>query len=161
LPDAAPNEAMPLEIKEDYLEAASVFHNSPRSAAALLRLCVQKLLKHLGEKGENINNDITTRVQQKSLSHELARAYHTLRITGNNAAHPGQLDLQEDPGKVRIMFDLLNFVVEHEIRIPQMVAKSFDAMPESLKEHLKSQTDMPGPIAVPAPEQSNQDNSAS
>ena len=53
-----PNSDLAKDIQTDYLEAANVLDDSPRSAAAILRLALQKLCKQLGEKGENINEDI-------------------------------------------------------------------------------------------------------
>src|SRR5260221_6316518 len=53
-----PNEDMPDEIKEDFNEARQVFPISPRSTAALLRLVIQKLCKHLGYPGKDLNDDI-------------------------------------------------------------------------------------------------------
>ena len=49
---------MPKDIAQDYEEARMVLAQSPRSSAALLRLCVEKLCVVLGEKGKDINADI-------------------------------------------------------------------------------------------------------
>ena len=62
LPDSgeveSPNEDLSEEIKQDYSEAVSILQKSPRGAAALLRLAVQKLCIQLGENGKDINTDI-------------------------------------------------------------------------------------------------------
>src|SRR5258706_15011122 len=62
---AAPaNYDLPDDIKTDYNETSSIVSSSPRGAAALLRLCIQKLCKHLGGSGKNINDDIAQFVKQ-------------------------------------------------------------------------------------------------
>ena len=45
---------MPDDVKEDFMEAAKVVELSPRSSAALLRLSLQKLMKHLDCDGKKV-----------------------------------------------------------------------------------------------------------
>src|SRR5207253_177746 len=59
-----PPSDMPSAVKEDYEEAAKIAITSPRGAAALLRLAIQKLCIHLGGTGTNLNNDIGMLVSQ-------------------------------------------------------------------------------------------------
>ena len=59
-----PVEDMPKDVKEDFIEARNIVNASPRSAAALLRLSLQKLMIHLEEKGKDLNEDIKNLVKK-------------------------------------------------------------------------------------------------
>ncbi|MPZ35791.1 MAG: DUF4145 domain-containing protein [Rhodospirillales bacterium] len=124
----APAEDMPADIAKDYDEARSIAAKSPRGAAALLRLCLQKLCKFLGEKGENINDDIGSLVK-KGLAAEVQEALDTLRVFGNNALHPGELDLRDDQAAAEALMGLLNFVVEAMITEPKKRKALFGKVP--------------------------------
>lgn len=128
-----PNEDLPEDIKNDYREAASILNKSPRGAAALLRLCIQKLCKYLGEKGENLNNDISELVK-KGLPEKVQKAMDLLRVTGNNSVHPGSLDMTDNVDIATKLFGLINFIAEKMITEPKEVDTLYDSiMPESAK----------------------------
>lgn len=127
-----PNNDLSEDIKSDYLEAATIFNDSIRSSAALLRLALQKLCKQLGEKGENINDDIKNLVQ-KGLNPQIQKSLDILRITGNNAVHPGEINVEEKPELVLKLFELINFIAEKMITEPKEVNSFYTELPENAK----------------------------
>lgn len=131
-----PNADMNDQIKADYIEAGTVFSDSPRAAAALLRLALQKLCRQLGEKGENINEDIKKLVAQ-GLNPLVQKSLDALRITGNNAVHPGEINLEEEPEKVLKLFELLNFIANKMITEPREIETFYSALPEGALDAVK------------------------
>ncbi len=120
-----PNDDLPEDIKNDYLEASTIVDLSPRGAVALLRLGVQKLCKHLGEKGENINGDIKSLVT-KGLTPMIKKALDVVRVTGNNAVHPGTIDLRDDKETALKMFSVINLITDAMITQPKMIDLIYD-----------------------------------
>jgi hypothetical protein len=116
------------EIRADYTEASNVLADSPRAAAALLRLALQKLCKQLGEKGANINEDIKSLVA-KGLNPLVQKSLDALRITGNNAVHPGEISLTENPERVLKLFELINFIADKMISEPKEIEKFYVDLP--------------------------------
>lgn len=103
---------MPENIKSDFEEARLVFQHSPRAAAALLRLCVQKLCQTLLGKEGNIHNQIGELVELGFPKRALT-AFDTIRIFGNESVHPGTVDLNDTPDVALSLFRLLNMAVRH------------------------------------------------
>jgi hypothetical protein len=127
-----PNEDLPEDIQRDYDEARSVLAISPRSAAALLRLCIQKICRNLGANGSNINSDIAVLVS-KGLDAKVQQALDIVRVIGNNAVHPGQIDLQDDRAIATHLFRLVNLIAEKMISEPKHIQTMFDTLPESAR----------------------------
>jgi len=132
-PSPLPTEDMPNDVKVDYLEARNIVTRSPRGAVALLRLAVQKLMPHLGEKGKKIDDDIASLVQ-KGLRTEIQKALDTMRVIGNNAVHPGQMDLKDKPEWAIALFKLLNMIVEQMITQKKELESLYSALPDSALE---------------------------
>lgn len=125
-----PEENMPESVKDIYLEAMEVYPFSKRASAALLRLAVQLLCKELGEKGKNINDDIGQLVS-KGLSVQIQQALDSVRVIGNNAVHPGSIDLDEKSEVAETLFSLLNIIVEQLITQPKKINEIYSNLPQS------------------------------
>lgn len=130
-----PNDDLPPEVKDDYLEARNIVNLSPRGAAALLRLAVQKLCVHLGEKGKNINEDIKSLVQ-KGLPETMQQALDSVRIIGNNAVHPGQIDLTDNVDTAYKIFGFINIICEMLISQPKKIKEFYEL---NIPEHLRNE----------------------
>lgn len=125
----AANPDMPDDIRRDYDEASTILDQSPRGAAALIRLAIQKLCKELGQPGKNINDDIGALVKG-GLDPRVQQALDAVRVIGNSAVHPGQIDLRDDRATAETLFKLLNLVVDKTISEPKHVAEVFASLPE-------------------------------
>jgi Domain of unknown function (DUF4145) len=131
-----PHPDMPIDTVIDFNEACEVLARSPRSSAALLRLVIQKLCKHLGQPGKNIDEDIGVLVR-KGLSRRIQQALDSVRVFGNNAVHPGQLDLRDDQETALTLFSLVNFIVEEMIARPRQVEEIYNRIPEGARRHIE------------------------
>ena len=128
---ALPEADMPEDVKTDYLEASRIFSRSPRGAAALLRLGLQKLCEHLGQKGENINEDIRTLAANNEIPPLVVKVADTVRITGNNAVHPGEMSDEDFDHVASKMFELINFIVKKAITEPKELESLYQMTPEA------------------------------
>lgn len=124
-----PNPDLGDDIVKDYNEARAVLDRSPRAAAALLRLALQKLMRQLGQTGENVNDDIAALVAD-GLRPDIQKALDIVRVTGNDAVHPGQIDT-DDPEIVLKLFDLINIIAEDRLTQPARISALYDELPES------------------------------
>jgi len=122
------NADLPREVRDDYEEASVILDLSPRGAAALLRLGIQKLCKHLGQSGGNINKDVGELVRL-GLDLRVQQALDVVRVIGNNAVHPGQIDLRDDRATAEKLFGLVNLIAEIMISQPKHVKAMFDDLP--------------------------------
>lgn len=140
-PDASPapppNEDLPDDAKAVYAEASAILNRSPKGAAALLRLAIQLLCRHLGQPGKDLNRDIAALVKE-GLSPLIQRAMDTVRITGNEAVHPGEIKLDDDRELALALFDFVNLIAADRITTPKRVQEMYGRLPESKRAQVQS-----------------------
>lgn len=119
---------MPQDVRRLYEEARAVADQSPRAAAALLRLAADKLTLAVGASGRDLwaRLDWLTR---NGLPPKAVQALHGVRKGGREAVHPGEIDLDERPELVSQMFRFMNFAVDHLISKPKELASFDEAVP--------------------------------
>jgi Domain of unknown function (DUF4145) len=123
-----PNADMDDDIRADFEEARTILDLSPRGAAALLRLCIQKLCNQLGKHGKDLNADIASLVKD-GLDAEIQRALDIVRVVGNEAVHPGTMDLKDDRETAAKLFELVNLIAYDRITRPKTVQALFSGLP--------------------------------
>lgn len=129
-----PNPDMAEDVKRDYNEAREILNLSPRGAAALLRLAIQKLCANLGQPGKNINDDIAALVKG-GLPAQIQQALDIVRVVGNNAVHPGQIDLRDDTDTAAKLFGLVNVIVQVMVTQPKHISELYsNVVPRSQQE---------------------------
>jgi hypothetical protein len=131
-----PHPEMPEDVKEDFDEARGIVTKSPKGAAALLRLAVQRLTVHLGEKGKNLDDDIASLVK-KGLPPMLQKAWDAVRVLGNQAVHPGEIDLNDTPETAQALFGIVNMIVAKMIAEPKELDALYDTLPKGKLEAIE------------------------
>lgn len=124
-----PAEDMPEQIKGDFEEARQIARLSPRGAAALLRLAIQKLCPLIGAAESDINKMIGQLVSDGKIPVVVQQALDSVRVIGNEAVHPGTIDLKDDVSTATTLFELVNFIVEKAISEPKKIAAIFGSLP--------------------------------
>lgn len=132
-----PNEDLNKNIIQDYDEAVCILYKSPRGAAALLRLAIQKLCIQLGEKGKNLNTDIANLVK-KGLPPKVQQSLDSLRIIGNESVHPGELDIKDDLETATALFKLVNFIAEKMITEPKQIDAIYKKIPTNKRKAIEN-----------------------
>jgi hypothetical protein len=134
-PVEKPSNDLPTEVRRDYEEAAQIVQQSPRAAAALLRLAIQKLCASVGGTGKNLNTDIAKLVKN-GLPAKVQQMLDTVRVIGNHAVHPGEINLDDQPQTAEALFRLVNIIAEKMITEPKEIDALYGSLPEKEKEQI-------------------------
>lgn len=127
-----PSPDLPDNCKVYYMEARDIADRSPSGAAALLRLCIDHLCIHLGATQDRLNGKIKHLVEQ-GLPIPIQQALDSVRVIGNDAVHPGKLDLDDTSEVVKVLFTLINIIVNDRITQPNLIQGIYGLIPENQK----------------------------
>jgi hypothetical protein len=61
----------------------------------------------------------------------LIKALHIVRIAGNEAVHPGELDLRDDAETVGALFEIVNYIADATLGQDSLVDALWASLPDS------------------------------
>lgn len=114
-----PNTDMPLNVKEVYNEAASIYNNSLRAGLALLRLGLELLCDQVGYNKGKLYHRIEKLAEDGVIDNDIKDIAHGVRGLGNDAIHTKQIGEKATLNEVKIVFELLNIITEELITKPK------------------------------------------
>lgn len=137
-----PEKDMPEKVRGIYEEASLVLGDSPRASCALLRLALQELMIYLRDnhgdygdlKGKKIDEDIGILVKNHTLPAKIQKALDSVRIIGNNAVHPKELDINDNPDIAETLFKMINLIVKAMITEGKEVDELFAKTPQGARD---------------------------
>jgi hypothetical protein len=93
-------------------------------------------VRRVGAHGKDINDDIANLVK-KGLAPLVQKALDSVRVIGNEAVHPGKLDLKDDRDTATRLFKLVNIIAEQMISNPKHVDELYAKLPEAKREAIE------------------------
>ena len=137
-----PDSNMPDNVKEMYKEASLVSIHSPRSAAILLRVATERLTVHLGESNpkDNLDTRIGNLQKKNTLDPRAIKSFDILRVTANEGAHDGLLNLTGVEGAKAVdnLFFAINYIVEKTISEPERLDQMYGKLPQGKLDGIKN-----------------------
>ena len=74
---------------------------------------------------------------KKGLSAKVQQSLDALRVIGNEAVHPGELDLRDDIEIATSLFQLVNFIAEKMITELKEIETIYGKIPEIKKKQIE------------------------
>ena len=99
-------------------------------------MALQKLCAYLGQKGKNIDEDIASLVKNGLLP-VVQQSLDSLRVIGNEAVHPGTMDLKDDLDTAIQLFKLVNLIADQMISSPKQADEVYAKLPQHKREAIE------------------------
>jgi hypothetical protein len=151
--EIAAHEDLPVDVKRTFSEASKISDISPRASAALSRLALQELCVTLECKTTSLNDQVGELIA-RGLNPDIGQMLDAVRVIGNNAVHPGEIDLKDDQETARFLLNCINRICQRMITEKLEAQKLFDDLPKGARDAIERRNAK----LLPAPTSSNTKN---
>jgi hypothetical protein len=90
----------------------------------------------MGEDVRNLNTAVANLIQ-KGLPVQVQQALDIVRVVGNNAVHPGQIELADNPDVAYRLFGLVNLIADIIITQPKQIDEYYRQLPEDMRKAIE------------------------
>ena len=87
---------------------------------------------YLGE-DKNLDKAIKSLIDKKIINEDLQKALDTVRVIGNSAVHPNELDIKDNQEIAIALFKIINYIAEKMLTDKKKVNEIYDILPETAK----------------------------
>lgn len=129
---------VPTEFSQDYTEACIVLNDSPKASSALIRRCLQHLLREkAGVKKGDLGSEIQQIIESGKLPSHISDSIDAIRNIGNYAAHPmkskttGEI-VEVEPGEAEWNLDVIEMLFDFFFVQPEKTKQKRDALNKKL-----------------------------
>src|ERR1700738_3084816 len=102
------------EASEDFEEAAAILNKFPRGAAALTRICIQKMMPLVKENGKDLEENSSS-LGRKGLEVEIQQAMDVLQVVRKNPSQTTEVDLKEENEEAKIFLTSLRQILKRRM----------------------------------------------
>jgi hypothetical protein len=102
------------EASEDFEEAAAILNKFPRGAAALTRICIQKMMPLVKGNAKNLDENFSSLVR-KGLEVEIQQAMDVLQVIRRNPGQESDVDLRDETAIATRMLESLKEILERRM----------------------------------------------
>lgn len=68
----------------------------------------------------------------------MQKALDFCRVVGNNAVHPGEIEINDTPEVAQNLFAMMNFIVEDRIARPKQIQALYLQLPEGARKAVEA-----------------------
>ena len=129
-----------IQVRSDYTESCLVLNDSPKSSAALIRRCLQYILRDKASiKNGDLSNEIQQLLDMSTLPSDIAENLDAIRNIGNFATHPmkstnsGEI-LDVEPQEAEWNLEVLEQLIDFYYIRPALSQKKRDELNNKLVE---------------------------